>query len=80
MKSILTRIELLEASRRSDPLLVLAEDEHGNTEKMTVAEMFDTGREFVRVVGGSRLSDLDRLLMAFQDKAKQAATGGVYDG
>lgn len=80
MKSILTRIELLEASRRSDPLLVLAEDEHGNTEKMTVAEMFDTGRGFVRIVGGSRLSDLDRLLMAFHDKAIQAFEGGADDG
>ena len=80
MKSILTRIELLEASRRSDPLLVLCEDSNGDTAKMTVAEMFDTGRGFVRIVGGSRLSDLDRLLMAFHDKAIQATKGGADDG
>ena len=79
MKSLLTRIELLETSRRSDPLLVLCEDSNGDTAKMTVAEMFDTRRGFVRIVGGSRLSDLDRLLMAFHDKAIQATKGGVYD-
>lgn len=79
MKSQIARLELLEARRRADPLLVLCEDSNGDTAKMTVAEMFDTGRGFVRVVGGSSLKDLDRLLMAFHDKAKQAATGDVYN-
>lgn len=80
MRDILTRLELLETSRRSDPLLVLAEDEHGNTEKMTVAEMFDTGREFVRVASGSSLKDLDTLLRAFHERALQPTKGGADDG
>lgn len=79
MKSLLTRIELLETSRRSDPLLVLCKDSNGDTAKMTVSEMLNAGSGFVRVVGGSSLSDLDRLLMAFHDKAI-ATKGGVYDG
>ena len=77
MKSIETRLEILEASRRCDPLLVLAEDENGDTAKMTVAEMLDTGRGFVRVVGGSSLKDFDRLLMAQHERALQAHEGGA---
>ena len=80
MKSILTRIELLEASRRSDPLILLTVDGFGNEKKSTVSEMLQNDLGFVRVVGGSSLKDLDRLLLAFHDKAKQAATGDVYNG
>ena len=79
MKSLLTRIELLEASRRSDPLIILTVDGFGNEKKSTVSEMLQNDLGFVRVVGGSSLSDLDRLLMAFHDKAIQATKGGVYD-
>lgn len=76
MRDILTRIELLEASRRQDPLLVLCEDDDGNTARMTVKEMLDSGRGFVRVASGSSLKDLDRLLMAFHERALQAFDGG----
>ena len=76
MRDILTRIELLEASRRQDPLLVLCEDDDGNTVRMTVTEMLNAGRGFVRVVGGSSLKDLDRLLTAYHDQALQAFDGG----
>lgn len=76
MKSILSRIELLEASRRSDPLLVLCEDSNGDTAKMTVCEMLNGGRGFVRVVRGSSLSDLDNLLSAYHEWALQAVRGG----
>lgn len=76
MKSQIARLELLEARRRADPLLVLCEDSNGDTAKMTVAEMFDTGRGFVRVVGGSSLSDLDNLLSAYHEWAIQAVRGG----
>lgn len=77
MKSQIARLELLEESRRSDPLIVLCEDEHGDKVKMTVSEMLDTGRGFVRVVRGSRLSDLDRILTAFHEQAIQDAMGGA---
>ena len=69
MKSFLARLAALEASRRQDPLLVLCEDDDGNTAKMTVQEMLDTGRGFVRVVSGSRLADLDDLLSVYHEIA-----------
>ena len=47
---------------------------------MTVQEVLDTGRGFVRVVSGSRLSDLDKLLAAYHDQALQAVDGGGNDG
>ena len=76
MRDILTRLELLEASRRQDPLVLLCEDDNGNTARMTVTEMLNAGRGFVRVVGGSSLKDLDRLLMAFHERALQAFEEG----
>ena len=80
MKSFLVRLAALEASRRQDPLIILCEDVDGNTAKMTVQEVLDTGRGFVRVVSGSRLSDLDKLLAAYHDQALQAVDGGGNDG
>ena len=76
MKSQIARLELLEARRRADPLLVLCEDSNGDTAKMTVSEMLNAGRGFVRVVGGSSLSDLDNLLSAYHEWAIQAVRGG----
>ena len=76
MKSFLARLAALEASSRQDPLLVLCEDDDGNTARMTVKEMLDSGRGFVKVVRGSRLSDLDKLLAAYHDQALQAFDGG----
>lgn len=76
MKSQIARLELLEASRRSDPLLVLCEDSNGDVAKMTVSEMLNGERGFVRVVGGSSLKDLDRLLMAYHERAIQVTEGG----
>ena len=76
MKSFLARLAALEASRRRDPLILLCEDDDGNTVRMTVKEMLDSGRGFVKVVRGSRLSDLDKLLAAYHDQALQAFDGG----
>ena len=76
MKSFLARLAALEASSRQDPLILLCEDDDGNTVRMTVTEMLNAGRGFVRVVGGSSLKDLDRLLMAFHERALQAFDGG----
>ena len=77
MRDILTRIELLEASRRQDPLVLLVDDGAGNQRKMTVSEMLQSDNfGFVRVASGSSLKDLDRLLMAFHERALQAFDGG----
>ena len=80
MKSFLARLAALEASRRQDPLILLCEDDNGNAVRMTVTEMLNAGRGFVRVVGGSSLKDLDRLLTAYHDQALHAADGGADDG
>jgi hypothetical protein len=81
MRDILTRLELLEASRRQDPLILLCVDGAGNQKNMTVSEMLQSDYfGFVRVASGSSLKDLDRLLMAFHDKAIQAFEGGADDG
>ena len=76
MKSFLARLAALEASSRQDPLIVLAEDDDEIMQTMTVQAMLDSGRGFVRVASGSSLKDLDRLLMAFHERALQAFDGG----
>ena len=80
MKSFLARLAALEASSRQDPLILLCEDDDGNTVRMTVTEMLNAGRGFVRVVCGLILKDLDRLLTAYHDQALHAADGGADDG
>ena len=77
MRDILTRLELLEASRRQDPLILLCVDGTGNQRKMSVSEMLQSDNfGFVRVASGSSLKDLDRLLMAFHERALQAFEEG----
>jgi hypothetical protein len=77
MKDILTRLEILETSRRQDPLILLCVDGEGNQRKMTVSEMLQSNNfGFVRVASGSSLKDLDHLLMAFHERALQAVDGG----
>lgn len=77
MRDVLTRLETLEASRRQDPLILLTVDGAGNQMKMSVSEMLQSDNfGFVRVVSGSSLKDLDRLLMAFHERALQAFDGG----
>lgn len=76
MKSQIARLELLEARRRADPLIILTVDGFGNEKKSTVSEMLQNDLGFVRVVGGSSLSDLDNLLSAYHEWAIQAVRGG----
>lgn len=77
MRDIQTRLAILEASRRQDPLILLCVDGEGNQRKMTVSEMLQSNNfGFVRVASGSNLKDLDRLLMAFHERALQAFDEG----
>ncbi len=63
MKSALTRLEELEKRHLQDPLIVIAElPDTKELQKMTVAEMLETGSGFVKVVSGSSLTDLDKIL------------------
>lgn len=80
MKGALSRLMALEHSCLQDPLILLCEDDDGNKVKMTVQEMLDSGRGFVRVASGSSLKDLDKLLAAYHDQALRAADGGTDDG
>lgn len=79
MRNILTRLELLEASRRQDPLILLTVDSEGNQKKMTVSEMVQSDNYgFVRVVSGSSLRDLDKLLSSFHERVlRDAERGGI---
>ena len=79
MKGALSRLVALEHSCLQDPLIVLAEDDNGNMERMTVQEMLSSGRGFVKVVRGSRLSDLDKMLSVFRDRALQATQNSAAE-
>ena len=77
MKNILARLEILETSRRQDPLILLCVDGEGNQKKTSVSEMLQSDNfGFAHVTSGSSLKDLDRLLMAFHERALQAFDGG----
>lgn len=77
MRDVQTRLAILEASRRQDPLILLCVDGAGNQMKMSVSEMLQSDNfGFVRVVSGSSLKDLDRLLSAFHERALQAFDEG----
>lgn len=78
MKSLMSRLTALENKNLSKPLIVLAQDENGEMSKMTVQALIDSGFHFVKVISGSSLSDLDRLLSAFHERALQdAERGGI---
>ena len=63
MKNAVARLEELEKRHLQDPLIVIAElPETNELKKMTVAEMLETGSGFVKVVSGSSLTDLDKIL------------------
>ena len=70
MKSTLARIEELEKLYNNEPLIVLAELPNSKElQKMTVADMLEQGGGFVKVIGGSNLKDLDKLLEDMRQKA-----------
>ena len=71
MKSVLSRLTALEYKYLQKPLIVLAEDNNGKVSKMTVQALIENGFSFVKVVSGSRLSDLDLLLAAFRERVLQ---------
>lgn len=71
---IIARLAALEARNRKDPLVVLASDPEGNTQKMTVEELLQSdGFGFVRVIGGSSLHDLDKILSVYHERALQGS-------
>lgn len=76
MKSVLSRLTALENKHLQKPLIVLAEDKNGEMSKMTVQALIDSGFQFVKVIRGSSLSDLDLLLSAFRERVLQDTERG----
>lgn len=71
MNSLLSRLVALEKKHLQKPLIVLAENKNGDLSRMTVQALIENGFSFVKVVSGSRLSDLDLLLAAFRERVLQ---------
>lgn len=73
--SLLRRLEEMEVCYKQDALIVLASTDSGGKVKMKMRECL--GREdahFLKVIAGSNLEDLDLLLKAIKDEAKEAKT------
>lgn len=70
MKSILQRLTEIEVKYRRDPLVVLAELDSGEQVHMSMRECLDRAdAHFLRVAGGSDLSDLDAFLRSIEKEA-----------
>ena len=61
MNDLMKRLSKLERERLEEPLIVLATTPTGET-VVTVDEMIQKGFGFCRVISGSSLADLDRIL------------------
>ena len=62
MNDIEKRLKKLENERLIEPLVVLAATPTGEEKAMPVDEMIEKGYGFCRVVAGSSLTDLDKIL------------------
>ena len=69
-RDIYTRLEKLEAVLKRDPIQCLCEMPNGETEVLTVPEMFKAGAGFIKVVAGSDPDDLFMILEAVQKEAE----------
>ena len=67
--SIKARLQKVSERGYGNTLLVLAEMPDGHRKEMTVDEMLQRGCNFIRVVSGNSLSDLDKLLQFARDEA-----------
>lgn len=65
-----TRLERLEKRMIPDPLIVIAKLPNGETAQMTVSEMLQRGAGFCKVVSGSDMNDLDRILATIPGGAR----------
>ena len=74
--SLLKRLEDLEARYKQNPLMVLASTDSGEEVKMPMRELL--GREdaqFIKVIAGSSLEDLDLFLKAIGEDARRHCEG-----
>lgn len=69
MNGIIKRLSILERERLQEPLIVLAKLPTGEEKPMSVDDMIKNKGDFVRVLNGSSLTDLDKILKLMYDKA-----------
>lgn len=62
MKTIENRLTTLEKTLTPDPMRVLAQLPDGTNAVMTVDEMIELGAGFCKVVSGTDMNDLDKIL------------------
>ena len=62
MKNIDNRLTMLEKTLTPDPMMVLSEFPDGTTEVVTVDDMIARGGGFCKVISGSDMNDLDKIL------------------
>ena len=75
--TILKRLEDLERLYKQDPLIVLARTDSGEEIKITMRECLEReDTQFMKVIAGSSLQDLDLLLKATHEEAERQAQEG----
>ena len=70
MKNIDNRLTMLEKTLTPDPMMVLSEFPDGTTVVVTVDDMIARGGGFCKVISGSDLTDLDRILATIPGDAR----------
>ena len=74
--SILKRLEEIEARYKQDPLIVLARLDSGEEVKMPMRELLEReDAQFIKVIAGSSLEDLDLFLKAIDEDARRYCGG-----
>ena len=73
MKTRIMRLEQRARALSGEPLLVLYQTPDGAEHKGSVDDMIRAGGNFVRVLSGSRLKDIDKMLAVFLEEV----TGGM---
>lgn len=70
ISEIKNRLNKLELQYKDDPLIVLAQLKTGETVKITMRELLNTpGAQFIRVISGSSIKDLEMYLEAVRQEA-----------
>jgi hypothetical protein len=68
---LLKRLEALETQYKEEPLIVLARTDSGKEIEITMRECLEReDTEFLRVIGGNDLKDLDLFLKAMREDAE----------
>ena len=73
---IIKRLEEVEAKYKQDPLIVLARLDSGEEVKMPMRELLEReDAQFIKVIAGSSLEDLELFLKAIDEEARHYCEG-----